>query len=402
MPARQFSTLPPLSLYVHLPWCVKKCPYCDFNSHELKRDLPENAYIDALLADLAASLPDVQGRRITSVFIGGGTPSLFSGAAIDRFMRGLRALITLSLDAEVTMEANPGTAEQLRFDAYRKAGINRLSIGVQSFDNDKLRALGRIHSGEEAVRAMTMARRAGFERVNLDLMLGLPGQTEADARADLEQALALEPEHLSLYELTLEPNTPFHRTPPAGLPAEDEIDGIQQLLHELLPAAGLDRYEVSAWARRGEASRHNLNYWRYGDYLGIGAGAHGKITRMADMSIRRTRRPRHPRRYLAAEPPQQEDVELVPVEDSAIDFMMNALRLTDGFPLPLFEAHTGVPLDIWQAAMDDAMARELLEISGMTLRPTARGSRYLNSLLELFLPETPKTRCYPIMPLLAE
>ena len=294
---RRLTALPPLSLYVHLPWCVRKCPYCDFNSHEARGEVPEEAYVDALLADLATELPAIWGRNLVSVFIGGGTPSLFSARALDRLLGGVRALTALAPNVEVTMEANPGTVERARFADYRALGINRLSLGVQSFDDAALAALGRIHSGDEAHRAIDVARAAGFDEMNLDLMYALPGQGIDAALADLDAALAHAPEHLSCYELTLEPNTLFARFPPE-LPDDDARWDIQTALAGRLVGAGFERYEISAWARPGHASVHNTNYWRFGDYVGIGAGAHGKISRADDDSITRRWKTKHPARYL--------------------------------------------------------------------------------------------------------
>ena len=407
---RHFTALPPLSLYVHLPWCAKKCPYCDFNSHEARGEIPEADYVDALLVDLAAELPSVWGRGIVSVFLGGGTPSLFSAEALDRLLGGIRALTALPPNVEITLEANPGTVERGRFADYRAIGVNRLSIGVQSFDDDALAALGRIHSADEARRAIEDARAAGFDAFNLDLMFALPAQDARGALADVESALAFEPPHLSCYELTIEPNTLFARFPPA-LPDEDARAAIQRPIVERLAVAGLERYEVSAFARPGAACAHNLNYWRFGDYVGIGAGAHGKISRADDGTIVRRWKTKHPARYLAlaADPAAGEDRLVggetrVPLADSGLEFMMNALRLVDGFELPLFERHTGVPLDRWSRAIERAREAGLLEQAGLALRPTPRGLDCLNDLLLHFLddesdaePDAP--RRYPVIPL---
>ena len=404
---RRFTVLPPLSLYVHLPWCVRKCPYCDFNSHEARGEIPEEAYVDALLADLATELPTVWGRNLVSVFIGGGTPSLFSARALDRLLGGIRALTALAPNVEVTLEANPGTAEQQRFADYRALGINRLSLGIQSFDDRALAALGRIHSGEESRRAIDIARAAGFDELNLDLMFALPDQGEAGALADLDAALAHAPEHLSAYELTLEPNTLFARFPPE-LPDDDARWSIQEALGERLRGAGFERYEISAWSRPGHASVHNTNYWRFGDYVGIGAGAHGKISRADENTITRRWKTKHPTRYLehAGTPAAIGGESPIPVEDSALEFAMNALRLVEGFEIPLFERHTGMPLGRWQGAISRALESGLLEQAGLFLRATPRGLDCLNELLQHFLDdapsEAPAPRRYPVIPLRSE
>ncbi|WP_049726927.1 radical SAM family heme chaperone HemW [Wenzhouxiangella marina] len=390
--------LPPLSLYVHLPWCVAKCPYCDFNSHALNGELPEARYIDALLADLEVDLPRVWGRTVHSVFLGGGTPSLFSGQAIDRLLTGLRARLNLAPGAEITMEANPGTVEHDRFEAYREAGVNRISLGVQSFDDRQLKTLGRIHGGEEAMRAIEAVQGAGFERFNLDLMWALPGQTTEQALADLEQALAFEPTHLSHYQLTLEPNTLFAARPPA-LPDEDTVIDMQDACAERLLAAGLEHYEISAWAGPGQASRHNLNYWRFGDYLGIGAGAHGKLTLPAEQQVLRTRRKSHPRPYLKAPETRDFIAEARPVPEAELPFeyFLNRFRLDEPVPLADFEAFTGLSSQTIEAALQRALELELIELdpvcdpleSGSRAHQrivrTERGQRFLNDLQALFL-----------------
>lgn len=413
MTERRFTALPPLSLYVHLPWCVRKCPYCDFNSHEARGEIPEEAYVDALLADLAAELPLIWGRQLVSVFIGGGTPSLFSARALDRLLGGIRALTALAPNVEVTLEANPGTVEQGRFADYRALGINRLSLGVQSFDDDALAALGRIHSGAEAHRAIDIARKAGFDELNLDLMYALPGAGVQGARtvslADVDAALAHAPEHLSCYELTLEPNTLFARFPPE-LPDDDARWDMQAAIAERLVGAGFERYEISAWARPGHASLHNTNYWRFGDYVGIGAGAHGKISRADEQSITRRWKTRHPARYLelAGSPEALGGATPIPVADTGLEFTMNALRLVEGFEIPLFERHTGVPISRWNGAIESAAAAGLLARNGLALRATPRGLDCLNDLLQHFMePDEPAasaaaTRRYPVIPLRAE
>jgi putative oxygen-independent coproporphyrinogen III oxidase len=373
----------PLALYVHWPWCVRKCPYCDFNSHESAPQ--EAAYLAALIADLEAALPAIWGRPIISVFIGGGTPSLMSGATVDALLAALRMRLPLLPDAEITLEANPGTVEAERFAAYRAAGVNRLSLGIQSFDDKKLAALGRIHSGDEAHRAIEMAL-AHFERVNLDLMYALPEQTLAEAQYDIDCAIATGVSHLSAYHLTLEPNTPFHHAPPP-LPDADLAADMQDMVEEQLAAAGYAHYETSAFAKpagyANERCQHNLNYWNFGDYLGIGAGAHSKLS--DHTGIRREARPRHPKDYLAA--PAMRNWQPVAAADLPGEFMMNALRLTDGVPLTLFPERTGLPLCAIEKSALAARQEGLLEIANDRLRPTAQGRRFLNRLLALFLPD---------------
>jgi len=385
--ARRFTALPPLSLYIHLPWCVRKCPYCDFNSHEAREEIPEQAYIDALLDDLAMEMPLVWGRQLVSIFIGGGTPSLFSAASLDRLLCGVRALTAFGPDIEITLEANPGTIEQARFDAYRAIGINRLSIGVQSLDDRSLAALGRIHSAAEARRAVEVARRAGFERLNLDLMYGLPDQAPADAAADLDALLALEPSHVSCYELTLEPNTAFAAHPPP-VPDDETRWDMQAALLQRLRREGFDRYEISAFARPGQQSVHNLNYWRFGDYIGIGAGAHGKLSFADSGLIRRRSRVRHPKRYLAAIGEDRIATDApIPLTDTGLEFMMNALRLVDGVERTLFEQHAGTPLRPWSAAIDRSIDDALLQDDPTRIAATERGLDLLNELLSRFMPE---------------
>jgi len=381
-----FTALPPLSLYVHLPWCVRKCPYCDFNSHEIKDGIPEQAYIDALIADLEQELPAIWGRAVETVFIGGGTPSLFSPAAIDRLLSQLRALLALPATAEITLEANPGTVEAGRFAELRAAGINRLSIGVQSFDDGMLAKLGRIHSAREAIAAAEAAHAAGFAEFNLDLMYGLPGQNVVQALADLEQALALRTTHLSHYQLTLEPNTRFAHAPPA-LPDEDTLWEMQQRCQARLAERGFENYEVSAYARAGHRCRHNLNYWQFGDYLGIGAGAHAKISSAQTQQIVRSAKLRHPRDYLAKAGGAERiaDSRVLTRHEAGFEFMLNALRLSDGFPVTLFAQHTGLPLTIVEAPLAAAETRGLIERDMHTIRPTALGRRFLNDLTALFL-----------------
>ena len=378
--------LPPLTLYIHLPWCVRKCPYCDFNSHRAPADLPAQAYVDALLADLESDLSDLTGlddRPLESIYLGGGTPSLFPAPQIARLLRGVRARVAVRDGAEITLEANPGAADQARFAGFRQAGINRLSIGVQSFCDPFLRALGRIHDGAQALAAANSARAAGVENFNLDLMFGLPGQSVEDALADLQTALALAPTHLSLYQLTLEPNTPFFEHPPP-LPAEETCWTMHQHLHETLAEGGYGPYEVSAFARPGARSQHNLNYWRFGDYLGIGAGAHGKLT-TGDGIVRVAKR-RHPATYLkqAGTPKVREQQQRLSDAQRRLEFMMNALRLTDGFKLDLFEARTALNMSSIEATLREAQDKALLTIEEGLVVPTAAGRRYLNDLVMLF------------------
>ena len=389
-----FRALPPLALYVHLPWCLRKCPYCDFNSHEWRgagEALPEARYLGALRADLEASLPFVWGRRISSVFIGGGTPSLFSPEAIDRLLGDVRALLPLEAGAEVTLEANPGTFERERFRAFRAAGVTRLSIGVQSFDDAKLRALGRVHDRAQAIAAVEEAQSA-FDTFNLDLMYALPGQAIDDLDTDLATALAFAPPHLSLYHLTIEPNTLFASRPPGGLPDDDLAAAMLDRIVERTAAAGLERYEVSAYARPGHASRHNLNYWAFGDYLGIGAGAHGKLT-FPHRVVRQVRF-RDPARYMAAAlagAAIAQDTEVARSE-LPFEFMLNALRLAEGFELARFGERTGLPLSAIEAPLADAERRGLVALAGDRVRPTARGFDFLSDLQALFLAPAEKRR----------
>ncbi len=379
----RFEALPPLSLYVHLPWCVRKCPYCDFNSHEANGELPEAQYVQALLRDLEHALPLIWGRPVHSIFIGGGTPSLFSAQAIDELLAGIRARVRLDADAEITMEANPGTVESERFRGYAEAGVNRISVGVQTFDDAALKALGRIHAFGDAVRAAELAARH-VGNFNLDLMYALPGQTVDLALRDIEQALALEPTHLSAYQLTLEPNTLFHRYPPA-LPDEDAQIDIEEAVHARLAQAGYQRYETSAFALPGRQCRHNLNYWRFGDYVGIGAGAHGKIS-LPDKVLRQIRY-KQPKAYLSAVEqgqPVQEERE-VPLSDMPFEFMLNALRLTDGFELSSYAERTGDSMASILDALDAAQAKGLIERDHRWARPTDLGRRFLNDLQAMFL-----------------
>ncbi len=383
----QLQSLPPLSLYVHLPWCLRKCPYCDFNSHEWRGSspdsLPEAAYIDALLVDLETSLPLVWGRPVHSVFIGGGTPSLFSPASIDRLISGIRARLPLEAEAEISLEANPGTFEKDRFKAFRQAGVTRLSIGVQSFNDEHLKALGRVHNSEQAMAAIEEARQS-FETFNLDVMYALPGQTLAQLKRDIETALSFKPPHISIYHLTIEPNTLFAKQPPS-LPQEDEAYAMMDMITEMTGHAGMQRYEVSAYAAPGHRCWHNLNYWQFGDYLGIGAGAHSKLS--FAHRITRQVRYREPQLYMAqalkGEPAAQH--EEVPREELPFEFMLNALRLKEGFLLADYMARTGLALTSIQKALSEAEAKGLIVRDLTQVRPTERGFDFLSDLQGLFL-----------------
>jgi putative oxygen-independent coproporphyrinogen III oxidase len=378
----------PLALYVHLPWCVRKCPYCDFNSHVVPTGgLPESAYLEALLQDLELAAMGVAGREIVSVFFGGGTPSLFAAASIRRVLDRAAALLPMAPDVEVTLEANPGTVEHARFCEYAGAGVNRVSLGAQSFDDAKLGTLGRIHAAGDIVRAAGEIRRAGIADFNLDLMYALPGQDLAGAVDDLERALALAPTHISHYQLTLEPETPFAKRPPAGLPDDDVSLEMQEACRARLAAAGYAQYEVSAYAQPGRRCRHNLVYWEFGDYLGIGAGAHGKATR-ADGSVERTVRARHPAAYLGASSTAARVVERrsVAAQDLPFEFCLNALRLVDGFALPMFTERTGLPIEALAEPMQTACRRGLIRCEDGRCQPTPFGLRFLNDLQALFLP----------------
>ena len=378
---------PPLSLYVHLPWCVRKCPYCDFNSHAAKGELPFEAYVDALVRDLEHDLPLAWGRSVHSVFFGGGTPSLFPPQAIDRFLQAASARLRFTPGLEITLEANPGTAEHGRFDGYRAAGVNRVSFGIQSFDDGCLQRLGRIHDSAEAEAAVKLAQDAGFDNLNLDLMYALPGQDLAMAERDLERAFALQPAHISHYQLTLEPNTVFFARPPQGIPDDDDAWDIQEHCQDLLAQAGYGHYETSAYARPGRQCAHNLNYWRYGDYLGIGAGAHGKITVGATQQVLRRWKVKHPTAYLAAAGTPDAiggDDDITP-ERRPFEFMLNALRLQDGFALADFTATTGLPAEHIATPLEQARQRGWLALSGTHVMPTALGRRFTNDVIELFL-----------------
>lgn len=378
---------PPLSLYVHLPWCVRKCPYCDFNSHAAKGELPFDAYVDALVRDLEHDLPLAWGRTVHSVFFGGGTPSLFPARAVERILQAASARLRFAPDAEITLEANPGTAEHDRFDGYRAAGVNRISFGVQSFDDGCLQRLGRIHDSAEAEAAVKLAQDAGFDNLNLDLMYAMPGQDLAMAQRDLEHAFALQPAHISHYQLTLEPNTVFFARPPQGLPDDDAAWDIQERCQALLAEAGYGHYETSAYARPGRQCAHNLNYWRYGDYLGIGAGAHGKLTLGAEQAIVRRWKHRHPAAWMETAGTAQAigGDERIGPERRPFEYMLNALRLHEGFDLVDFEARTGLDRERIMPQLREAQEREWLEVAASRVTPTALGRRFANDVIALFL-----------------
>jgi putative oxygen-independent coproporphyrinogen III oxidase len=381
----QFAALPPLSLYIHLPWCLKKCPYCDFNSHEMRAaELPEQRYLDALMADLEAALPLIWGRTVHTIFIGGGTPSLFSPEAIDRLLGGIRARLRLEPDCEITLEANPGTFEKDCFRAFRSAGVTRLSVGVQSFNDDFLQKLGRVHDRAQALAAVEEAAQA-FDTFNLDIMYALPGQTLADLKQDMATALALAPSHISIYHLTIEPNTYFAKFPPV-IPEEDTAYDMLDLITDMTGEAGLYRYEVSAYARDGHRCHHNLNYWQFGDYLGLGAGAHSKLS-FAHRVVRQVRF-REPRLYMEKALAgyclaQEEEVSRA---DLPFEFMLNALRLKDGFSLQQFSERTGLSITAIQKGLEEAERKGLIERDFARVKPSVRGFDFLNDLQSLFLP----------------
>lgn len=377
-------TPPSLGLYVHLPWCVRKCPYCDFNSHALRGELPGEEYVAALLADLEAELPLAWGRSVSSVYFGGGTPSLFSAALMNRLLAGIRARLPLAPDVEVTLEANPGTIERGRFSDYAAAGINRVSLGAQTFDDQRLAAIGRIHGRADIDRSVASLQESGIERFNIDLMYGLPGQSVEQAVADVEAALATGAEHVSHYQLTLEPNTAFAVDPPQ-LPEEETCWDMQESTSERLAGAGLEQYEVSAWARPGEESRHNLNYWRFGDYLGIGAGAHAKLTDAARPGIQRRIRQRHPATYLAGGD-RIIDAKWLTPEEARFEFFLNGLRLREGVDQRRFEQRTGQPWSAIEPVVQAAVNEGLLERTNTGVKPSALGWRFLNDLQARFLP----------------
>ena len=377
----------PLALYVHIPWCIRKCPYCDFNSHTAA-ELPEQAYIQALLTDLASELPYIWGRKLESIFIGGGTPSLFSAAGIDELLCGIRALLPFRPNIEITLEANPGTFEQAKFKGFREAGINRLSMGIQSFNPQHLQALGRVHNQAEALMAADIARHAGFTNFNLDLMFGLPQQTLPQALADLQQAIQLQPTHLSWYQLTLEPNTLFYKQPPV-LPDEDLLVDMQLAGQALLAQHGYQQYEVSAYSQVQYQCVHNRNYWEFGDYIGIGAGAHGKYTNPADQSLHRYQKPRQPADYMqrVQQGQARSQTQTLVTADIIFEFMLNALRLQAGFPLSLFTERTGLAVELLNNGLQQGMQRGLLELDGSWLKPSPLGWQFLNTTIQLFLPD---------------
>ncbi|HEY0664517.1 MAG TPA: radical SAM family heme chaperone HemW [Gallionella sp.] len=383
--AVNFQALPPLSLYIHIPWCVKKCPYCDFNSHEVRGGFPEREYVAALVRDLELALPQIWGRKVYTVFFGGGTPSLLSGESVAEILRNVRMLLPLAGNAEITLEANPGTVEAGRFAAYRDAGVNRLSLGIQSFSDAHLRALGRIHTADEARQAIRIAQQH-FDNINLDLMYALPSQSLDEALQDVRTALSFAPQHLSCYHLTLEPNTLFHRHPPS-VPDDDASAEMQQRIEKLLVTKGYEHYETSAFAQPRHRARHNLNYWQFGDYLGIGAGAHSKLS-FPDRVIRQARH-RQPQAYMdavAKDAPLQSEQEIAP-DELAFEFMMNALRLNEGFDSALFQERTSLSLLGIRRELAEAESRGLLMRDHQRIAPTQLGQRFLNDLLEVFLKE---------------
>lgn len=373
----------PLTLYIHMPWCVRKCPYCDFNSHELKQDLPEQAYVDALLEDLTQDLPLVWGRRISAIFIGGGTPSLFSPAAIARLLAGIHQLLPFHPDIEITMEANPGTVEQERFRGFRAAGINRLSIGIQSFDDAQLKRLGRIHDSATAHRAIEAAKVSGFDNFNIDLMFGLPEQSIDAALEDLLTGIEHQSTHLSWYQLTIEPNTQFHHHPPI-LPFDDEIWEMQQAGQEVLQQQGYQQYEISAYSKNQFQCQHNRNYWEFGDYLGIGAGAHAKITNAGTQTVTRYWKTRHPKSYLDPNVPYIQGSKTLDNKDLVIEFMLNTLRLFETISIDLFTARTGLPITHIESQLNLAQEKGLMMKTSTGFATTPLGKLHLNELLLLF------------------
>ena len=379
-----FSELPPLSLYVHIPWCVRKCPYCDFNSHEAKSALPETVYVDALLNDLDHQLAHIQQRPIQSIFFGGGTPSLFSAAAIERILLGIAERTALHEQIEITLEANPGTIDQIRFRDFRQAGINRLSLGIQSLQDDKLKALGRIHDSDTAKRAILLAKESGFTNFNIDIMYGLPNQSIEEAIQDIETALSFQPTHFSWYQLTIEPNTLFYKQPPT-LPVDDLLWEMQQSGQHILKKAGFHQYEVSAYSTPQLECVHNLNYWAFGDYLGVGAGAHSKITNQERGTVTRYSHVKNPRDYLDAAKRKTPHTMLVSETDLIFEFMLNALRLTNGVPRTLFSERTGMPIERIQPLLTTAQQRGLLIDDSIHICATELGKKLLNDLISVFL-----------------
>lgn len=388
--------LPPLSLYIHVPWCIRKCPYCDFNSHQAKDNLPEQEYVDALDFDLQQDQVLAQGRKLTSIFFGGGTPSMLSANAIEKIIKNAESIIGFETDIEITLEANPGTFEQQKFSGFRSAGVNRLSIGIQSFNDAQLKHLGRVHGRDEALRAVDVARKAGFDNINLDLMHGLPEQSVGAAKADLEQAIALAPEHISWYQLTIEQNTAFYSAPPV-LPEEDILADIQDEGQALLASAGYEQYEISAYAKHKKRARHNINYWEFGDYLGIGAGAHGKITQPEISRIIRLWKTRLPKHYLDAATSQKISTQLnghqnvfgggsdvLSAESLPLEFLMNGLRLNNGIPVDYLSERAGLQFNALEPQWTGLTQKGLLESVNGNLRPTALGRRFLNRILEAY------------------
>jgi len=374
-----FNSLPPLALYIHFPWCVQKCPYCDFNSHELKSSLDEKTYINALINDLEQELPSFWGRSISSIFMGGGTPSLFSPESIDQLLSALRARLTFAPDIEITMEANPGTIELEKFKEFSSAGINRLSIGIQSFNDDKLKSLGRIHGRKEAIRAAELAHDAGFNSFNLDLMYGLPNQSLKQAVDDIETAIALEPKHLSHYQLTIEPNTYFYHKPPT-VPDDDNLWEMQEACQTSIAKHGYSQYEISAYAKEGYQCQHNLNYWQFGDYIGIGAGAHGKLTNAPEQKIHRSWKVKQPQDYLekAVNEKRIAGEKVLTRDDASFEFMMNALRLNNGFETEIFQQHVGLPISVVENALKQAEEKGWISWELKRIKPTDTGRQYLN------------------------
>jgi len=385
----KLTALPPLSLYIHFPWCIQKCPYCDFNSHEIKTAIPEDKYINALLKDLENDLPLVWGRKINTIFMGGGTPSLFSPDALDTLLSGIRARIPVSPNAEITIEANPGTVENEYISGFKEVGINRISFGVQSFDNEILKKLGRIHNADSARQAVAKAKQAGFERINIDLMFSLPGQTLEQAKFDLESAISLKPTHLSYYQLTIEPNTAFHHSPPA-LPNDDASWEIAEQGKTMLSAAGFKQYEVSAYATNKDECRHNTNYWLFGDYLGIGAGAHAKITDGSQQSITRYWKHKHPKEYLSAVSSSViYGKQQLGDKERLFEFLMNGLRLNNGFATEMFYQRTGLSVDALKNQLSTLINEGLIEWNQTTkiIQATTKGKLFLNDVLERCLPD---------------
>jgi putative oxygen-independent coproporphyrinogen III oxidase len=383
-PMQKFNTTIPLSLYIHLPWCVRKCPYCDFNSHQAPDSLPEELYINALIKDFEEQLPAIWGRRLISIFFGGGTPSLFSAQGIERILLEINSRFRFGSDIEITLEANPGTLDESRFKGFRQAGVNRLSLGIQSLQDEKLKALGRIHNRDYALRAIEIAKRVGFDNFNLDLMHGLPNQSLEDAMSDLEDAISWQPPHLSWYQLTIEPNTLFHNQPPT-LPPEEHLWDIQEQGKLLLARHGFHQYEVSAYSQPDKQCAHNLNYWEFGDYLGIGAGAHSKLTDMDQQIISRHSQVKNPRDYLDPQKKFIAETKIISDSDVVFEFMMNALRLNGGVPVSVFAEHTGLSATTLEPMLTKAKQKGLLENSPDYLRATELGQRFLNDLVSLFM-----------------